>query len=148
MKNYYEILNIDVNSSYEDIQYTYNEKIKQFTGLPFLTNEMKTIIKNLKEAKYVLLDEERRNRYNNLLQPIEEIIEEEPVIEEQVIEEQVIEEQVIEEQVTEEQVTEEQYNAIPQYNQRTLPKLKEKKYINNTQVCDRIFSINFPLKPQ
>ena len=47
MKNYYEILNIDVNSSYEDIQNTYNERIKQFNGLPFLTREMKSIIKNL-----------------------------------------------------------------------------------------------------
>ena len=127
MKNYYEILNIDVNSSYEDIQNTYNERIKQFIGLPFLTNEMKSIIKNFKEAKYVLLDEERRNRYNNLLQNTEE---------------------VIEEQYVEEQCVEEQDNTIPQYNQRTLPKLKDKGNIDSTQVCDRIFSINFPLKPQ
>ena len=126
MKNYYEILNVDVNSSYEDIQITYNERIKQFNCLPFLTNEMKSIIKNLKEAKYVLLDEERRTRYDNLLYgPIEEPIIEEPIIEEQ-----------------------EQPIDFPHLGHRTLPKLKEKESADSTKVCDRIFSINFPPKPQ
>lgn len=64
LKNYYEILNIKINSIDQDIIESYNFKIKQFNGLPFLTDQMKNEIKDLKIAKYILLDADRKYLYD------------------------------------------------------------------------------------
>jgi hypothetical protein len=146
MKNYYKILNIDINSSKTDIQLSYNNRIKQFNNLPFLTNEMKEIIKNLKEAKYILLDEERREKYNNYLFDKDDSIIKKPIIEEPIIKEPIIEEPIIEEPIIEEPIIEEpiSYRNNTIVNQRIMPKLKDNSDLDNTKICDRIFSFNVP----
>jgi DnaJ-class molecular chaperone len=64
MKDYYEILDITINSSLDDIYNAYNKKIVQFNHLPFFTNKMIQEIKLLKEALYVLTDKNKRSKYN------------------------------------------------------------------------------------
>lgn len=92
MKDYYKILNINKEASYDEIIEAYQFNISQFNNLPFLTTQMKDEIKELKEAKYVLEDSERRKKYHNIIK----------------------------------------FN----FNQ-------DEKYIDNTQICNRIFSIKF-----
>lgn len=122
MKDYYKILLIDYTATKQQIVEAYNTNIQQFNNLPFLTEDMKSKIKDLKEAKYVLLDDDRRNQYNILLnqnnieieqnnqQEIEKINEPQP----------------------------EQYNRF--LNHPIIPKIEDERQFNNTQICDRIFN--------
>ena len=159
MKNYYKILNVNINSSKDELILKYNESIHQFNNLPFLTDKMKIIIKDLKEAKYILLDDNRKIKYDNLLlnekdqhfeePPVEEQYFEEPHVEEQYFEEPRVEEPLVEEPHVEEQHFEEPHDNNIQkdlkiYN-RNLPVLN-KKESDNTKICDRIFSLNFNSK--
>ena len=66
-KNYYTILNVNEDETEEKIYDAYKEKITQFNGLPFHTSQMISIIKELKEAIYVLGDKKKRNKYNTIL---------------------------------------------------------------------------------
>jgi DnaJ-class molecular chaperone len=129
MKNYYEILNVDINTPLNEIQMSYNNKIKQFNNLPFLTDNMKVIIKELKEAKYILLDDERREKYNTLLYGINEENNDEDIN--------------IEEDIDRENIINQVNTHIPKIDQRTLPLLKDKNEVSNTEICDRIFNIKF-----
>jgi DnaJ-class molecular chaperone len=70
MKNYYEILNIEINATEDEIYQAYNIKIAQFNHLPFHTQKMISEIKLLKEALYVLTDDIRRKKYNNKYEKI------------------------------------------------------------------------------
>ncbi len=67
MKDYYKILEILENASEDDIFNAYNKKIVQFKHLPFFTTKMIQEIKLLKEALYVLSDNNKRNKYNILM---------------------------------------------------------------------------------
>jgi DnaJ-class molecular chaperone len=67
MQNYYEILNIDINATKEEVYDAYKNKISQFNSLPFHTQKMIGEIKKLKEALYVLGNTEKRKIYNNKL---------------------------------------------------------------------------------
>ena len=69
MKDYYEILNVNVNTIHNDIKKSYKEHISRFNGLPFLTKKMIEEIKELKIAYYILGNEERRRLYDNRLKP-------------------------------------------------------------------------------
>jgi DnaJ-class molecular chaperone len=93
--NYYEILNVNINATEDEIYQAYNIKIAQFNHLPFHTNKMIVEIKLLKEAIYVLGDEIRRKKYNN------------------------------------------KYEKIIQYEEMN------NKSVDNTKICDRLFSITF-----
>ncbi len=64
MKDYYEILEIDLNATEDEIYKAYREKISQFNHLPFHTTKMIQEIKLLKEALYVLGEEIKRSKYN------------------------------------------------------------------------------------
>jgi DnaJ-class molecular chaperone len=72
MKNYYEILNINKNVSEEKIYDAYRNKIAQFNHLPFHTQKMILEIKLLKEALYVLGDENKRKKYDNKIDKLEQ----------------------------------------------------------------------------
>jgi DnaJ-class molecular chaperone len=72
MKNYYEILNINNDASEEQIYDAYRYKIAQFNHLPFHTSKMILEIKLLKEALYVLGDENKRQKYDNKINKLEE----------------------------------------------------------------------------
>ena len=67
MINVYEFLNVKIDDDIDKIKDVYNFKIKRFKNLPFLTDQMKKDIKILKIAKYLLFDEYRRKKYNNIL---------------------------------------------------------------------------------
>jgi DnaJ-class molecular chaperone len=94
MKDYYEILEVSIDVSEDEIYEAYNKKIVQFKHLPFFTNQMIQEIKLLKEAIYVLGDENKREKYNYKL------------------------------------------NNYKQYE-------AEGRHIDNTKICDRLFSIKF-----
>ena len=64
LKNYYNILDIDEKATEEDIYNSYRKKISQFNGLPFHTQQMISIIKELKEAIYILGNINKRQKYN------------------------------------------------------------------------------------
>jgi hypothetical protein len=81
MKDYYKILDIENNQhpnyresiteltvsiTSEVVLAHYKDKIRRFKGLPFLTNKMIADIKLLKEAFYVLHDENRKKKYDKL----------------------------------------------------------------------------------
>jgi|APSaa5957512535_1039671.scaffolds.fasta_scaffold68427_2 DnaJ-class molecular chaperone len=99
MKDYYKILKLTKHATLTEINEVYEFNISQFNNLPFLTNKMINEIKILKEAKYILADEQRRKLYDIKLQ------------------------------------NENKYNQDT--NQSGF------HCIDNTQICDRIFSINF-----
>ena len=61
----YKILNIDKNSSIEEINHAYKTHIKRYCGLPFLTNKMIDEVKNLKKAIYILGNPDRKYKYDN-----------------------------------------------------------------------------------
>ena len=69
MKDYYKILNVDVNATNNEIKNCYKEHISRFNGLPFLTQKMTEEIKELKIAYYILGNEERRNLYDSRFKP-------------------------------------------------------------------------------
>lgn len=94
MKDYYEILEISLDASEDEIYDAYNKKIVQFKHLPFFTNQMIQEIKLLKEAIYVLGDENKRQKYNY------------------------------------------KFNNYKQYEE-------EGRHIDNTKICNRLFSIKF-----
>ena len=94
MRNYYEILSINNKATEEQIYDAYRDKISQFNHLPFHTSKMIAEIKLLKEALYVLGDENKRQKYNNKIEKLD------------------------------------QYNSPD-------------KIIDNTKICDRLFSIKF-----
>lgn len=67
MKDYYKILDIDKNSSENDILKAYIFKISRYNHLPFLTDKMKIDVKNYKIAYYILLNSERKQKYDNII---------------------------------------------------------------------------------
>ena len=64
MKNYYEILNIDNTATKDNIYNAYYNKISQFNNLPFHTPRMISEIKSIKEALYVLGDNNKKEKYD------------------------------------------------------------------------------------
>lgn len=94
MKNYYTILSIKENATNDIIHQAYKNKISRYNNLPFHTPQMISDIKELKEAVYILTDNNKRDKYNNKLQKYMD------------------------------------YNNLS-------------KEVDNTKICDRLFSITF-----
>ena len=69
MKDYYNLLNVNINSSKDEIKKSYKSHISRFNGLPFLTEKMIIEIKELKIAYYILGNEDNRKLYDNRLKP-------------------------------------------------------------------------------
>jgi len=69
MNDYYNLLNVNINSSKDEIKKSYKKHISRFNGLPFLTKKMITEIKELKCAYYILCNEEKKQLYDNRLKP-------------------------------------------------------------------------------
>jgi len=69
MKDYYNLLGI-VNTDELDIKQLkkiYNTQISKFIGLPFLTKQMISDIKNIKEAFFVLSNNTMKQKYDKKL---------------------------------------------------------------------------------
>ena len=64
--SFYDILNINIYESIENIKLAYKNKIKIFKNKELNNNDI-IIIKKLKMALFILTNEQLRNTYNNLL---------------------------------------------------------------------------------
>jgi len=67
MENYYKILDITKDANLNDIKTMYTFKLSRYQDLPFLTDTMKNDIKQLEIAKYILFNEQRRKKYDIIL---------------------------------------------------------------------------------
>jgi curved DNA-binding protein CbpA len=61
--DFYSLLDCNLGSEKKEIIKNYREKINKFSGKK-LTNDEKKEIKNLKLAKFILLDDDLREKYN------------------------------------------------------------------------------------
>ena len=67
MENYYDILELTNDCTYDEILISYKKKIKKFNNLPYLTNDSIQKIKSLKRALFVLTDSNLINLFNKIL---------------------------------------------------------------------------------
>jgi len=63
-EDYYKLLDLDYNSSLEDINNRCKIKLSEFKFLPFLTNSDKEKIKQIKKAQFIFNDENYKNIYD------------------------------------------------------------------------------------
>jgi DnaJ-class molecular chaperone len=70
MDNYYELLNINNNASFENINIAYENAISKYNNLTFLLPQQISEIKKLKTALYILTNPELKNKYDNKLSNI------------------------------------------------------------------------------
>jgi DnaJ-class molecular chaperone len=70
---YYKILELKYNATEEEINDAYKNKIKKYFNLPFLNENQKVEIKELKKAKFILSNTDLREKYDSIIfQEIEE----------------------------------------------------------------------------
>jgi DnaJ-class molecular chaperone len=70
---YYQILELKYNATETEINESYNNKIKKYLNLPFLNDNQKVEIKELKKAKFILGNTDLREKYDSIIfQEIEE----------------------------------------------------------------------------
>jgi DnaJ-class molecular chaperone len=70
---YYKILELNYNATEEEINDAYKNKIKKYFNLPFLNDNQKIEIKELKKAKFILSNNDLRKKYDSIIfQEIEE----------------------------------------------------------------------------
>ena len=67
MENYYEILDVARDSNIDEINKAYKNKIKIFNDKDELTKKDLKKIKLLKKAKFILNDEDLRDKYDEIL---------------------------------------------------------------------------------
>ena len=65
MDDYYQLLNINKNASFENINLAYENAISKYNNLTFLLPQQISEIKKLKTALYVLTNSELKNKYDN-----------------------------------------------------------------------------------
>ena len=70
---YYQILEVKYDATEKEINDAYKNKIKKYFNLPFLNENQKVDIKELKKAKFILSNIELRKKYDSIIfQEIEE----------------------------------------------------------------------------
>lgn len=70
---YYQILELKYDATEKEINDAYKNKIKKYCNLPFLNENQKVDIKELKKAKFILSNNELRKKYDSIIfQEIEE----------------------------------------------------------------------------
>lgn len=57
---YYKILDLSYNATVEDIYEAYSNKINKYRNLPFFNTTQKIEVKELKKAKFILINEDLR----------------------------------------------------------------------------------------
>lgn len=70
MDDYYQLLNINKNASFENINLAYENAISKYNNLTFLLPQQISEIKKLKTALYILTNPELKNKYDNQLSNI------------------------------------------------------------------------------
>ena len=70
---YYQILELKYDATEKEINESYKNKIKKYFNLPFLNENQKVEIKELKKAKFILSNNDLRKKYYSIIfQEIEE----------------------------------------------------------------------------
>lgn len=70
---YYQILELKYDATEKEINDAYTNKIKKYFNLPFLNENQKIEIKELKKAKFLLSNNDLRKKYDSIIfQEIEE----------------------------------------------------------------------------
>ena len=70
---YYQILELKYDATEKEINESYKNKIKKYFNLPFLNENQKVEIKELKKAKFILSNTDLREKYDSIIfQEIEE----------------------------------------------------------------------------
>jgi DnaJ-class molecular chaperone len=70
---YYKILELNYNATEKEVDDAYKNKIKKYFNLPFLNDNQKIEIKELKKAKFILSNNDLRKKYDSIIfQEIEE----------------------------------------------------------------------------
>lgn len=70
---YYKILELKYDATEKEINESYKNKIKKYFNLPFLNENQKVEIKELKKAKFILSNNDLRKKYDSIIfQEIEE----------------------------------------------------------------------------
>ena len=70
---YYQILELKYDATEKEINESYKNKIKKYFNLPFLNENQKVEIKELKKAKFILSNNDLRKKYDSIIfQEIEE----------------------------------------------------------------------------
>ncbi len=64
---YYKLLEINYDAPLNEINNSYSQKIKKYLYLPFLTDTQKNEIKELKKAKYILLNPDLKKIYDSVI---------------------------------------------------------------------------------
>lgn len=64
---YYKILDIKYEADYDEVNQAYLDKIKKYSNLPFLNENQKHEIKELKKAHYVLSNHDLRDVYDSII---------------------------------------------------------------------------------
>ena len=64
---YYKILEVNYDAENNEIKEAYSNKIKKYSNLPFLNENQKSEIKELKKANYVLSNDDLRQVYDNII---------------------------------------------------------------------------------
>lgn len=67
MENYYNILNINIDSDRQTIKNSYLKLIKSYNNKKELSENDKANIKKIKKGYYILKNNELRNMYDNIL---------------------------------------------------------------------------------
>ena len=64
---YYKILDINYDAGEDEVNEAYSNKIKKYLNLPFINENQKSEIKELKKAYYVLSNDNLRKVYDNII---------------------------------------------------------------------------------
>jgi DnaJ-class molecular chaperone len=64
---YYKLLGLDYNANKSKIITAYKLKINNYTNLPFLTDNQKNEIKELKKARYILINKDLKKIYDFII---------------------------------------------------------------------------------
>jgi DnaJ-class molecular chaperone len=64
---YYKILDVNYDAEIEEVSEAYSNKIKKYSKLPFLNENQKTEVKELKKAYYILSNNDLRKVYDNII---------------------------------------------------------------------------------
>jgi DnaJ-class molecular chaperone len=68
MEDYYRLLDINYEASIDELNDSYKNKIIHFKSLPFLTDNDKEQLKNIKKAYVIFNNHEYKKTYDNYLQ--------------------------------------------------------------------------------
>ena len=68
MEDYYKILNINYGASNIEFKNAYQNKLTELKLLPFMTDNDKNILKNIKKAKIIFDNREYRDIYDKYMQ--------------------------------------------------------------------------------